>query len=188
MELRRISSGLLLNTFLGFIIIPTIIFAQLPITAENTNSAGLQPLLKSITQKDIYPSVDAVVIVVENSLKSEFVVNPQANLHHVLLAYNRARNITIDNSNELVHDGEFRRFVLFEPVTFQIIDGENIIIKTTYELDKDGIVSFDIADYDKDLPLIIMPILSDIDEFAEYNAQYNGSIIKKLAIELARLK
>lgn len=188
MELRRISSGLLLKTFLGFIIIPTIIFAQPPSGTENINSAGLPPLLRSITHKEIYSSVDAVVTVVDNSLKSEFIVNPQANLHHVLLAYNRARNITIDNGNELIHDSEFRRLVLFEPVTFQIIDGENIIIKTTYELDKDGIVSFDIADYDKDLPLIIMPILSDIDEFAEYNAQYNSSIIKELAIELARLK
>ena len=137
-------------------------------------SAELGALQKftSVKHEAIYTKVDAIVLIKNNSLKSEFVVNPGADMHHIMLTYNRARNITIKNSDELIHDSEFRQFVLYEPVALQIIEGENKIIKTNYEIDKDGIVSFDIAEYDKGRPLIIIPILNDVDEFAEYNIRY----------------
>ena len=142
------------------------------------------PNLTSIKQKGIYPMVDAVVLTKENSLKSEFIVNSGAEMHHLLLAYNRARNAMVHNDGELVHDSEFRRFVLNDPVVFQIIGGETTIIRSTYGIDSNGIVSFDIDEYDKSLPLIIVPTIGEIDEFADYNKRYEQNIQKFNKYEL----
>ena len=77
----------------------------------------------SVKHEEIYSSVDAVVLIKDSSLSSEFIINPGAEMHHIMLTYNRARNIKINNSKELVHDGEFRRFVMKEPVAYQMIEG-----------------------------------------------------------------
>jgi len=145
-------------------------------SAVHSSELGAHQKFTSVKHEEIYTKVDAVVFINNSSLKSEFIANPGADLHHIMLIYNRARNITINNNEELIHDSEFRRFVLREPVTLQIIDGENKIIDTSYDIDKDGIVSFDIAEYDKEAALIIIPTLNDINEFAEYNKKYEKNI------------
>jgi len=153
---------------------------------QHFESGALQKFT-SVKHEEIYKKVDAVVLIKDSSLKSEFIANPGADLHHIMLVYNRARNITINNNEELISDSEFRRFVLYEPVALQIIDGENIIIDTSYEIDNDGIVSFDIAEYDKETPLIIIPTLNDINEFAEYNIKYGKNTQNFKKNELAEL-
>lgn len=162
------------------------ISAPIDPVSQNTELGAL-PKFTSIKHEQIYTNVDAIVLIKNNSLKSEFIANPGADLHHIMLVYNRARNITIKNNKELILDSEFRRFVLHEPVAMQIIDGENRIIETSYDIDKEGIVSFDIAEYDKDTPLIIIPTLSDINEFAEYNIKYSRNTQKFKENELAEL-
>ena len=150
--------------------------ASIDSASHHANIGALQNFT-SVTHQEIYTSVDAVVLMKENSLRSEFIINPGADMHHIMLTYNRARNIKINNSEELVHDGEFRRFTIYEPLVFQIIEGDNTIIDTNYKIDKDGIVSFDIADYEKELPLIIVPSISEISEFADYNSRFNFNAI-----------
>ena len=46
------------------------------------------------------------------------------------------------------------------------------IINTHYDIDSDGIVSFDIEEFDRSLPLFIVPSTNEITEFAEYNKKY----------------
>jgi len=138
----------------------------------NHSELGALQKFTSVKYEEIYTMVDAVVLIKDSSLKAEFVVNPGANMHHIMLTYNRARNTVIKNSEELVYDGEFRRFALYEPVTYQLIEGKNKIIDAYYDIDKDGIVSFDIDEFDRSLPLFIVPSVSEIAEFADFNAEY----------------
>jgi len=142
-------------------------------SAIHSSESGALQKFTSVKHEEIYTKVDAVVLIKDSSLKSEFVVNPGADMHHIMLTYNRARNTVIKNSEELVHDGEFRRFALYDPITYQLVEGENKIIDAHYDIDKDGIVSFDIEEFDRSLPLFIVPSISEIDEFAEYNIQYD---------------
>ena len=144
--------------------------------------------LTSIKHKSIYPEVDAVVLVRNNSLQSEFIVNPGADIHHIMLTYNRARNIKIEDNYELILDTEFRRYSIHEPIAFQIINGKEVIIDTKYDLDIDGIVSFDINDFDKNLPLMIVPSVVQIDEFAKYNIQYNLKYLDNYMFDFVELQ
>ena len=59
------------------------------------------------------------------------------------------------------------------------------MINTDYEIDNDGIVSFDIGDYNKELPLIIVPSISDINDFADYNAKYFDN---SMGTEMAKME
>ena len=163
---------------------PTWVNISAPIdSAVHSSELGAHQKFTSVKHEEIYTKVDAVVFINNSSLKSEFIANPGADLHHIMLIYNRARNITINNNEELIHDSEFRRFVLHEPVALQIIDGVNKIIETSYDIDKDGIVSFDIDEYEKSLPLIIVPTIGEIEEFAEYNKIYDYTVMNEFVLK-----
>jgi len=139
----------------------------------------------SVKNEEIYIKVDAVVLIKENSLRSEFVIKPGAEMHHIMLTYNRARNIEVNNEKELVHDGEFRRYAMTEPIVYQLVGGDNKLISTEYEIDIDGIVNFNIDEFDKSQPIFIIPSTYNISDFAEYNFQ---NYYYNTRVELARIE
>ena len=154
-------------------------------SATHLAEPGALQKFTSVKHEEIYTNVDAVVLMKNNSLRSEFIVKPGAEMHHIMLTYNRARNIKIKDCEELVHDGEFRRFAINEPVVYQLVAGDNHIINAQYDIDRDGIVSFEIEEFDKSLPLFIVPSTGAVDEFTEYNLKlYDNGML----IEMARLE
>ncbi|WP_118972052.1 DUF7948 domain-containing protein [Taibaiella koreensis] len=121
--------------------------------------AGKVPLYKKITWQNLYPGIDAIVYSKEKSLKYDFYVQPGADPSQVILTFDGVKP-------KLMKDGSLKISTtvntLLEqaPYAYQLIDGEEKAVPCHYRLLPGNRVSFALpAGYDKNLPLVIDPVL-----------------------------
>jgi len=116
-----------------------------------------------ITYHKLYPGIDARIYEQKNYLKYEFKVEPNADPSIIQLKYNGYQKIKKDRQGNILIQTEAGEILEEKPYAYQIKNGK--IIEVTCEFGLiDGIIQFELGEYDKDLSLIIDPIL----EFATY--------------------
>lgn len=114
---------------------------------------------QKITYRNIYPKVDLVFTVKENSPKYDFVLWPGANINDIKLQYIGADKVTLDESNNVIISTSVRSIIEKIPFSFQYsINNDSIEeIKVRYVLSGNE-VSFKAERYDRTKKLIIDPI------------------------------
>ena len=110
--------------------------------------------------KQVYPGIDMVYYGNEHRLEYDFSVAPHADPRAIAIHFTGAKKIEISPAGELVvtlADEEIRQP---RPEIYQIVQGGRKPVTGGYQLRDAQTVQFQLGDYDRDLPLIIDPLLS----------------------------
>lgn len=108
---------------------------------------------------EIYQGIDLVYYGNQRQLENDFIVSPNADPDDIALAFDGAKNLTIDkDGNLLLHVGG-GQVQLQRPVIYQLAGGVKQEIAGNYVLKSSGNVGFEVAAYDHSRSLVIDPVL-----------------------------
>jgi hypothetical protein len=119
---------------------------------------------------DVYKGIDIVYYGdSQQQIEYDFVVAPGADPSQILLNFDGAEAMNLDEQGHLVFETGERDLVQKAPVIYQEIDGKRVPVEGRYQLLDDNQVRFELGDYDSSLPLIIDPIVT------AYNSYLGGT-------------
>jgi hypothetical protein len=121
----------------------------------------------------VYPGVDLVYYGNHRQLEYDFVVAPGADPNSIQLQFTGTRSLRVDpKSGNLLLASDGSELVLHKPIVYQPEPGpapaERHLIDGRYVLASNHEVTFHIADYDHQRPLVIDPVLA-------YSTYFGGS-------------
>lgn len=114
---------------------------------------------KTLEYKNLYGGIDLKYYSTSGKLKYDLIVNPGANINDIQLQYSGVENIELNSNGELILTSPRIRLTEKIPVAYQLVNNSMHIVKVSYELKENNIVTFKCSDYDKSLPIIIDPAL-----------------------------
>jgi hypothetical protein len=115
------------------------------------------PNFQGVVYENLYDGIDAVFSSIAGFLKSDFIVNPNAEVNDLILSHSGTDDITINAKGELVLQTKHGEFIDGTPIAYQIINNNTEYVKAEYNLSEKGTVNFEVQSYDSDYPLIINP-------------------------------
>ena len=120
------------------------------------------PHYGAVRQSGIYPGIDAVFYGNQRQLEYDLIVAPGADPRAVRLAFTGTHKISIDRHGNLVLHGANGNVVQHKPVIYQQRHGDNGERQSIagHYVKRGREIGFQIAAYDKRLPLIIDPVVS----------------------------
>ncbi|WP_254563497.1 SBBP repeat-containing protein [Oscillatoria sp. HE19RPO] len=126
------------------------------------------PTYSGVSYNELYPGIHLVYNGIEGQLKRDFIVEPGVNSDQILLNYSGITGLDIREDGALILQTALGELIETAPVIYQEIDGNRIAISGGYRLLGDGLVGFEIGDYDPNYTLVIDPVL-------EYSSYLGGS-------------
>jgi hypothetical protein len=105
----------------------------------------------------LWPRIDMAVRGEGGNLKYEFHVKPGASVEDVRLGYRGAEGLSVGAGGDLLVRTSLGVLKDAAPVSYQLIGGERVPVKSRYELKGDGGYGFAVGSYDPRYPLIIDP-------------------------------
>ena len=117
------------------------------------------PTFEKIRARNVYPGVDAVFYSNQRQFEYDLVVAPNADPAEIKLTFAGAQSLRLDSRGDLLlatPSGEMRQRA---PVIYQDVNGQRHIIAGHYVQTSDGEVGFALGEYDRQLPLVIDPVL-----------------------------
>ncbi len=118
------------------------------------------PTFAGVRYRLLYPGTSVVYRGDGGRLKSEFHVSAGADPCRIVWRYEGVTGIRVDRLGELVistHFGELREH---RPEAYQTVSGRRVTVRAAYRLLNELTVGFEIGDYDRNLPLVIDPLLA----------------------------
>jgi hypothetical protein len=113
-----------------------------------------------VRYRGIYPGIDLIYYGNQQQLEYDFVVAAGADPNAIKLDFGGARQIQIDAQGDLVLDTGSGKVRQRKAVVYQRVNGRRREIANRYVLTGERHVRFEIAAYDRALPLVIDPVLS----------------------------
>ena len=117
------------------------------------------PHFYTVYYEEIYPNIDLKFYSNEKGLKFDFIVKPGGDPNVISYTYEDVENIEQDEFGNINVNSPFLRFTEEAPYSFIIEDGNNIEVKSSFNISETNIVSFSLEDYPKDKILVIDPTL-----------------------------
>lgn len=109
-------------------------------------------------QEGLYEGINLRFIENEKELKYEFHVQPNHNPNQILLEYVNQQKLKIDKDGNLVISTSLGKIIEQKPYAYQIKNGRIREVDCEFSLEKNN-VSFELGEYDKNIELIIDPVL-----------------------------
>lgn len=122
------------------------------------------PVYAKVKYQNLYPGIDMVYYGNSGKLEYDFVIAPGITPNQIKLAYKGHEKLDINESGDLIFSLEDGLIRQAKPVIYQIMNGDKHYIDGGYKLNEKDQVEFQVAAYDKSLPLIIDPVL----DYASY--------------------
>jgi hypothetical protein len=113
-----------------------------------------------VAYRGVYPGVDLVYYGNQRQLEFDFVVAPGASHRTIALAFDGSRGLSIDQSGNLLIETAAGTLVQHAPAIYQDKSGTRRTLRGGYVLRRDGRVGFNVHGHDRNLPLIIDPVLT----------------------------
>ncbi len=129
--------------------------------------------------KSIYPGVDIVYYGDQRRLEFDFVVAPQADPSAIALNFSGMDKLYTGTEGDLVAElgGQPVRFA--KPFAYQTIAGERKPVSVQYVLAANGKAQLHLGDYDKNLELVIDPVVT----YATYLGGHQSDEVDGLAVD-----
>jgi hypothetical protein len=139
------------------------------------------PTYARVRYRSVLPGVDLVYYGHGRQLEYDFVVAPGANPKCIRLRFDGAAAMRVDSSGNLVVplSGSDVRFK--KPVVYQEKNGKRRHVSGSYELHAKNRVGFRIGAYDRQLPLVIDPVL----DYATYYGGPDRDSVNAIAVDAA---
>ncbi len=125
------------------------------------------PTFSQVTQRDIYPGIDAVFYGNQRQLEYDFKVAPQSNARQIEITFDGADKLELSEQGDLLIRLSDDQLVMHKPVTYQLVNGQRQFIETSFSI-RNQAVGFEVGDYDHNLPLVIDPVV-------DYSTYFGGS-------------
>jgi hypothetical protein len=106
---------------------------------------------------ELWPGVDMTVRGEGGSLKYEFRLKPGASVKDVRLGYRGAEGLSVGAGGELLIQTSLGVLKDAAPVSYQLIEGERVPVKSRYTLKGNGSYGFAVGAHDPRYPLVIDP-------------------------------
>ena len=123
---------------------------------------GLQPIptFAAVTAEDVYAGVDVRYHVNRGRLEYDLVVDPGADPSRIALVMTGADSLSLSEAGDLEIEYPVGRVIQHKPHIYQEVEGARETIDGRYVLNGDRGVGLEIGAYDRNLPLVIDPILT----------------------------
>lgn len=115
------------------------------------------PVYEAVQYKGVYNGVNIDVYSNGKSLKYDLIVQPGGHVADIQLKFDGVTP-RLNAEGEIVIKTSVNTVTEQAPYVYQVVNGKQVQVPCKYVLDK-GVVSFDVSEYDKSLPLIIDPSL-----------------------------
>lgn len=114
---------------------------------------------KKVIYKNLYPHIDLIVYGDRTHIKHEYRIRDGGNPEDIVLRYEGIEGFKVNRKGQL--EVKTQKGVLLEdkPLSYQIIEGENVEVRSSYIIDGDDTVRFSVGKYDRNKELIIDPEL-----------------------------
>ncbi len=116
------------------------------------------PTYEELVYENIYTNIDLSHQFSDTGVKSDFFVHPGGDPHDILIQYDGVEQLSIDEHGDLLIDTTQERFYGRAPLTYQVIDGKQTTVESSYIIEDGTKVRYDIGTYDPTVDLIIDPI------------------------------
>ncbi|HEV2835252.1 MAG TPA: SBBP repeat-containing protein, partial [Pyrinomonadaceae bacterium] len=113
-----------------------------------------------VRYEQIYKGVDLVYYGNQRQLEYDFVVAPHASYQQIRLAFEGAGKLKLNRRGHLVWQNGARQIILQRPKAYQEVKGKRRVVTASYRVKANGEVGFKIGNYDRNLPLVIDPVLA----------------------------
>jgi Beta-propeller repeat len=121
---------------------------------HHTNLAAYQ----EIVYRQLWPGIDMIFRGRGGKLEYEFLVAPGADPSLIRLEYTGAGGLSIGTKGDLLLDTGLGTLRDSRPRTYQLVDGERVLVRSRYLLDKHTrTFGFALGPYERDRPLLIDP-------------------------------
>jgi hypothetical protein len=107
-----------------------------------------------VVYREVWPGIDAHVISTPLGLEYTFEVGARRDPRMIKLRYDGATDVTLDAGGNLIIDSPAGRFIDHAPVVHQVVEEGRLQIASRFAL-KDGVIEFELADYDRRYPITI---------------------------------
>ncbi len=114
---------------------------------------------------NLYDHINLVFFEKNQDLKYEYHIKPNGNYKDIQLKYKGQDKIKLQKDGSIIIHSKLGQIIEQKPYVYQIKNGKIIEIVSKFVLNEKNILSFELGKYDKDLELIIDPVLV----FATYN-------------------
>jgi hypothetical protein len=112
---------------------------------------------KVIEYKNLYNNINLKIYSNNNFIKYDYILYPNSNYSDIKILYKGVKKVFIKKSH-LIIETTFNQILELRPYCYQLINGIEKEISCNYIL-KNNILSFELGDYDKTLPVVIDPAL-----------------------------
>jgi gliding motility-associated-like protein len=115
------------------------------------------PVYRELRYQQIYEGIDVRYYSLGDYLKYDLLIAPGAKTNSIAMRYEGQEEMELIEGRLILKHrlGNIEEYI---PESYQVIDGEKVLIKCEYRL-KDGLVLFKLGRYDKNYPLVIDPVL-----------------------------
>lgn len=118
------------------------------------------PHYESVRFPEVYEGIDAVYYSGENRLEYDLVVAPGADPGVIELSWKGAERIRVDESGDLVLSTSAGDIRQRRPLVYQETGGRRVAIPARYRNGEAGGFRFELAAWDRKLPLVIDPVIA----------------------------
>src|SRR5690606_31311386 len=116
----------------------------------------------------IYSGIDVVYYGNQSRLEYDFVVSPEADPEKIAIRFDGPEKLRVNAQGDLILSVGNHEIAQPRPVMYQELGGSRRTIEGEYRFLDARTIGFFIGDYDKNLPLVIDPVLS-------FSTYYGGS-------------
>ena len=117
------------------------------------------PSSKAVLYKDLYENIDLKIYGVEKQIEYDFIVRPGGDVSDIEFEYRDVNRTRIDGSGNLVIETSFGELRYMKPLSFQLIEGNRIEVKSRFKKVKHDTYSFEVDKYNLEYELIIDPLI-----------------------------
>lgn len=118
------------------------------------------PTYAQVHYRNLFPGVDAVFYGKESQIEYDLVLAPGLDPAKISFIAQGARFMKLARNGDLVLGLEHGQVLERRPMAYQEENGTRRLLSAQYVIHRDNTVSYEIADYDRKLPLVIDPRLS----------------------------
>lgn len=128
-----------------------------------------------IRYKGVYPGIDLVFYFNNEKLEYDFILQPRANPKIINMAFEGIDDIKLDNRKNVEIKVKNCNTSILRPNAYQVYNGVKIDVSSKFNINE-NILSIDVNNYDKAIPLIIDPVLGYSTYLGGFNADIGNGI------------
>ncbi len=126
---------------------------------------------KAVLYKNLYRDIDLKVYGIETQVEYDWIVKPGADPKDITFKYQQVSKTHIDKKGNLVIETAFGEMMHKSPISYQMIDGKRVPVKSGFRKTGENTYGFKVEKYNRDYQLVIDPMVA-----ITYSTYLGGSV------------